>query len=174
MEIEKLLANSKYRTDADRVMRRVLNAPELLGELMQLMLKGGDGALVQRASMVAGNLGRIQPGWLLPYLDRMVESAAKPQHPAVQRNILRYLSELPPETIPERIRGKTVDLALRVTDSTEEAVASRVFAMQIAANFCALYPELAGELRTCLEFHIPRGSPGFRSRGLKILSHLPE
>lgn len=174
MKVQNWLAEGNYRADADRVLQRVLDAPEHVGELMQIVLEGSDAAQVNRASMVVGNLGRIQPGWLTPYLDAMLEALDQPRFPSVGRNLLRYLSELPSDAIPERLHGKLVDLALRITDDPEAAVANRVFAMQVVANFCDLYPDLAGELRACLTHHIPNGSPGFRSRGRKILSSLPE
>ncbi|WP_116108688.1 hypothetical protein [Lewinella sp. IMCC34191] len=174
MKVKEWLAEGKYRSDADRVLQHILDAPENLDDLMKLVLQEGGGAQVTRASMVVGHLGRIKPGWLLPYLDDMLEVLTGPRHPAVRRNLLRYLSELPPEVIPGRLHGKAADRALKITDTAEEPVASRVFAMQIVANLCELYPDLAGELRDCLEFHLPRASPGFRSRSRKILAQLPK
>ena len=133
-----------------------------------------DVPLVQRAAMAVGNFGRRCPAGLYPYLPALLEAATRPLHPAVQRNVIRYFSELPCEAIPEDLRGRLADLVLYLTDDVTAPTAVRVFAMQTAANLVTLYPELASELATILRTHLPEATAGYRSRAAKILAVLPD
>ena len=45
-------------------------------------------------------------------------------------------------------------------------------AMQVLLRLVDTYPELANELRALIESELPRATPGFRSRGEKVLRAL--
>ncbi len=160
------------RANADRVLQHVLADQHRVAALMEVFL-GDEYRAVQRAAMVVGDLGRAQPGWLAPWHGRMIAAAADPQHDAVRRNVMRYFSELDITGIGEEEEGYLVDLAFRLTADQEAAVAIRVFSMQIVANYVEKYPELKDELAAIIELTIAEGTtPGFRSRGGKILKRL--
>lgn len=127
----------------------------------------------QRGAQVVGDLGRAQPLWLQPYHGRMIAAADNPLHDAVKRNVMRYFSELPLSDLSEEDAGNLLDVAFRLFESPHEAIAIRVFSMQIVANFTEQYPELEDELRGVIELTIAEGTtPGFRNRGTKILRQL--
>lgn len=160
------------RANANRVLEHVLADEERIAALMEVFL-GEEYRTVQRSAMVVGDLGRAKPGWLKPWHGRMIAAANEPKHAAVRRNVMRYFSELDLAYIGEEDEGYLVDLAFRLTADPEVAVAIRVFSMQIVANYVEKYPELRDELSGIIELTIAEGTtPGFRSRGGKILRKL--
>ena len=174
MDILAKLAEARYRADSDGVVEYLLAHPGAVPVVVGALQDGDDGPLVQRAAMTLGNYGRRCPTGLYPHLPALLNAATRPLHPAVQRNIIRYFSELPVRVIPESLHGRLADLALGLADDGTAPTAIRVFAMQTAANLVALYPDLASELATILRSHLPQATAGYRSRAAKILTVLPE
>lgn len=160
------------RANADYILEHVLEDKRRVRTLMDAFLKG-EYRVVQRSAMIVGDLGRAEPAWLKPWHAAMLAAADPAPHPAVSRCVMRYFSELPLSAIGEEDRGPLLDLAYRLLENPAEAVAIRVFSMTVVFNFCALYPELKDELRGIIELTIAEGTtPGFRSRGGKILAKL--
>lgn len=160
------------RSNADLVLGHVLANRRRLTALMEVFL-GSEYRVVQRAAMVVGDLGRLEPTWLRPWHGRMIAAAETRVHDAVVRNVMRYFSELPLHEVGEADQGPLLDLAFRLTESQLEPVAIRVFSMTVVAGFCGRFPELKDELRGIIELTIAEGTtPGFRSRGKKILARL--
>ena len=174
VNLQEELARAHSRANADRVLEIILSEPSLTEEVVRLTVQSHDPVTVQRAAMVLGDLGRLRPEWLAPYLEKLVVAARHPTHPAVSRNVLRHLSELPPQRIPEALHARLLDWALVVTGAPDQPTACRVFAMQVAANLSGLYPEVAGELREVLAIGLEDATPGYRSRAGRILRSLPE
>jgi hypothetical protein len=166
------LLKEHSRANADLVLNHVLKDKRRVGALMDAFLEG-EYRVVQRSAMVVGDLGRGKPDWLKPWHARMIAAADPAPHPSVSRNVMRYFCELPLSSVNEEDQGPLLDLAFRLTEDQAEAVAIRVFAMTVVFNFCTLYPELKDELRGIIELTIAEGTtPGFRSRGSKILAKL--
>ena len=174
MNLRTELARAHSRANADRILDILLQDPSRVEELVQLTLGRDDLVTVQRAAMVLGDLGRARPDWLAPYLTDLLFAARHPVHPAVSRNVLRHLSELPPDRVPEKLHGRLLDWTLAVTAAPDQPTACRVFAMQVAANLIAWYPEVAGELRDILQLGLDDAAAGYRSRAEKILRSLPD
>ena len=173
MDIAAQLLTAHSRGNANLVLNYVLADAARVPELMQAFLEG-EYRVVQRAAMVVGDLGRVKPLWLEPWHGRMITAADHPEaHDAVRRNVMRYFSELSIEQIGPDDEGRLVDLAFRLLADQQAAVAIRVFAMQIIYNYVARYPVLADELAGIIELTLAEGTtPGFRSRGRKILGWL--
>ena len=165
-----LVAHS--RENADLILQDVLQKKANVAKLMAAFL-GDEYRLSQRSAMVVGDLGRKRPEWLRPWHAEMIRVAEEGKHDAIRRNVMRYFSELPLASIDEDNQGPLLDLAFRLTESPLMAIAIRVFAMTVVANFCTIYPELKDELRGVIELTIAEGTtPGFRSRGRKILKQI--
>lgn len=173
MHIPTQLLVAHSRANADLVLNYVLEDKARVAKLMDAFL-GPEYRVVQRSAMVVGDLGRKHPAWLQPWHGRMIAAANDPAaHDSVRRNVMRYFSELPITDIGEEDEGYLVDLAFRLLANQDMAVAIRVFAMQIVYNYVERYPEIADELAGIIELTIAEGTtPGFRSRGGKILKKL--
>lgn len=173
MHIPTQLLVTHSRANADLILNYVLADETKVPELMAAFLEG-EYQVVQRSAMVVGDLGRKQPNWLKSWHGRMIALAADPQsHDAVRRNVMRYFSELLITDINEEDEGYLLDLAFRLLADHDAAVAIRVFAMTVVFNYVERYPEITDELAGIIEFTIAEGTtPGFRSRGGKILRKL--
>jgi hypothetical protein len=131
----------------------------------------GEYRLVQRAAWVLSEVGCVHPLLLVPHMDRLVHALEKPLHPAVQRNLLKVLAETNPP-LSEDVEGVLVAQAFTLLEAPLTPVAIKAHAMQVLADACQRYPDLAIELREAIMAQLPDGSPGFRSRGQKILDQL--
>ena len=172
MDIRAQILSAHSRANADLVLNYVLDDKGRVKPLMKLFL-GEEYRVAQRLAMVVGDLGRFRPAWLHPWHEPMIAAANAPLHDSVKRNVLRYFSELPLGAVGEEQEGELLDVAFRLFESPLEAVAIRVYGMQIVANYAEHFPELKDELRAVIEITIAEGAtPGFRSRGQKILKRL--
>ncbi len=140
------------------------------GELIDAFLDD-EYRVVQRASWAVSEIGIKHPHLLCPYIDKIINAAEHPIHPAVQRNVFKVMAET---LIPlnEEQEGRLLNLGFDLLANPMVAVAIRVHAMQFIANLCKKYPDLAIELKEIIEDGMEYGSGGFKSRGRKILKQL--
>jgi hypothetical protein len=111
--------------------------------LMDLVL-GSDTLLSQRASWPLSSIAIDHPELLKPYVSKLIKKLAEPtNHPAVNRSILRICQEV---DIPEKYWGTLVDLSFKFILTESEPIATRAFAISVAARICKHYPELKNEL----------------------------
>lgn len=106
---------------------------------------------------------------VVPYLDRLTEILENTELTGVRRNIVRVLSKV---DLPEELHGRLADICFSLLASRKEPVAVRVFSMIVLHNLCGKYPEMARELCLIIKEDIENGSPGFKSRGRKVLKDL--
>ncbi|MEM6395334.1 MAG: hypothetical protein AAF741_03235 [Bacteroidota bacterium] len=171
MSIRSHLAKAHSRTVADEVLGIVLFNQKKVKELLDCFYQTEDIKITQRAAMVVGDLGRIEPFWLDSEHEKFIAYATSPPHPAVRRAITRYFSEYPSE-IDENLEGLLLDLSLKLIVDENEPVTSRVFSMTTALKLCQKYPDIAPELKAAIESGMEYGSNGFKNRGRKVLKAL--
>jgi len=71
--------------------------------------------------------------------------------------------------IPESLAGLTTDICFRLLQNHKEPIAVKAYAMTIIYNLSQQYPEISDELVLTIEDLLPFGSPGIKSRGMKII-----
>lgn len=138
--------------------------------LIDLFLKD-DYRVVQRAAHIISMVAGKYPGMPLPYLSVLIEKMQESGQPvAVKRNVVRILQYL---EIPEDLHGPVMNTCFDFLRDVKEAVAVRAFSMTVLARLAKHYPEIKQELRTVIEEGLEQHpTPGFRSRGLKVLAAL--
>lgn len=108
--------------------------------------------------------------WLIqPYFAPVLKAVKDASHNGVRRNFIRALSFV---KIPEEFQGPYADLCFDLLNDPVEAIAVRIFAMEILWNITQSYPELAPELAMVIREHLPQGSAGYKSKSRKILKKL--
>lgn len=170
MDVRAALLREHSKANTMRVVKWIGPHRDRFAELVTVFL-GDDPVLAQRAAWVLGHTGYAYPALFEDHLPDFIEVLKEAVHPALHRNILRVLAE-GKVSVPEALEGELVDQCFTFVAKPNLPAAIRVFAMQVVANYCAQYPDLAVELKAIIEDQMEHGTPGFRSRGQKILQQL--
>lgn len=159
-----LKVNSKANCKV--ILKWVGTNPDRYKELIDLFLEN-EYRISQRAAMVVGDLHRVYPFMIIPYLPRVVKNLRNASiTDAVKRNSVRILQEI---DVPDDLQGDVLDICFTWLADPKMPVAVRAFSMTVCWNICQKIPELMPELRMTIEDWIDQGTPGFKSRGNKIL-----
>jgi hypothetical protein len=170
MDIHQQLLKKHTKENTRLITEYIGSDPERYATLMRIFKSEGWVA-VQRGAWVVSEVGMKYPALLIPHLDDLISAIESAPHPAIARNGLKVIAET---KIPltEDQEGRIVQLSFELLADPKVPVAIQVFAMQCIANLLTVYPDLAIELKTLLEEGMEHGSPGYRSRGKKILKQI--
>lgn len=142
MNIAEQLKAGQSKTLTLAIIKFVGNDAVRFKTLMALVL-GEDDVLSQRASWPLGYIAIDHPELLKPYISKLIKKLEEPDnHPAVNRSILRIFQEV---DIPQKHWGTLVDLSLKFILKESEPIATRAFAISVAARICKHYPDLKKE-----------------------------
>lgn len=167
MNLQAEILKADFKDQAVFVANKVNGDENLFAELMKLFFSK-DTRTCQRAAWVVSHCVEQNPWQVMPYLDKMIKNLYNDVGDTTKRNTVRVMQFV---DIPEKLWAKTLDICFRyLTDN--EAVAIKVFAMTVLYNLSLKIPDIAHELRITIEDQLPIGSPGFKSRGKKILKKL--
>ncbi|MGQ1948026.1 hypothetical protein ACT3CD_13095 [Geofilum sp. OHC36d9] len=142
--------------------------PEELPELIKT-ISHSEPKIAWRAAWVVDNLARNKRHLVEPYLSQLTNIVLKTSHHGVHRHITNILRMIDPADIDN---GHLVDTCFHWMTNSNTPVALQANAMEIIANLCTIYPELANELVSIIDAGYEMGSPGYRSRATKILKKL--
>ena len=169
MDLRKQLLTDHSKENTTLIVEYIGNDRERCDRLMKLFLYG-EYRVIQRAAWVVGDLARLYPDLVTPYLPAMVENLKKPDlHVAAKRNTVRFFQEI---ALPEELWGDVADVCFKFLESGEEPVAVKVFSMTVLLGIVKKVPELKDELKYLIEDQLPYGTSGFKNRGLKTLKAL--
>ena len=170
MDIRETLYREHSKANTMAIVDWIGSRSDRFAELVTVFL-GDDPLLAQRAAWVIGHAGYEYPVLFEDHLTDFIAVLKKAVHPALHRGLLRVLAE-GKVLVPEELEGELVDQCFTLLTTHSSPVATRVFAMQVVANYCIQYPDLAVELKAIIEDQMEHATPGLRSRGQKILKKL--
>ena len=168
MDIKAAILEEHSKAQAQKIANYIGRNKKRFEKLLDLFF-GEDQRITQRAAYAVMHVVDNHPDIIQSYLSAILDNLQNPIHVAVKRNSLRILQNV---DLPEDLLGLAADLCFGFLNDTKEAVAVRVFAMQVCYNICVREPELAPELKAIIEDFYPHGTAGFKSRGRKILKQL--
>ena len=168
MNLREAILEEHSKARAERIARFIGHDSERFDQLMQLIFEG-EYRIVQRGTWALRKVCDKHPELFFPYFEKAVFLLREDRHVAFRRNVLSIIAE---QEIPEDYLGELADICFGFLESRSETVAVRVHAMEILAAICRREPELANELILLIETYLPHESPGFKSRGKKILNRL--
>ena len=134
-------------------------------DLVKLFLEG-EYRVTQRAAWALRFCAEADSALILPHLRALIENLKHPLHDSNKRNTIKVLTFV---DIPEGLLGELADICFGFLASPKEAIAIRVFSMEVLYKICQLKPDLANELKILIEDHYPHGSAGFKSKSRKVL-----
>jgi hypothetical protein len=133
------------------------------------LVTSGDPELARRAAWPLSYCVSQYPQLAEPHIPALVDQLEKPCHPAVSRNILRLLQQIP---IPETDQGRLMDYCFSALMKRETPAANKAFALTILAGLAVSYPDIGEEILLCIEAQWPGALPSFRSRAKKVIRQL--
>lgn len=163
-----LLVKGSGRNRADVVADAIEQRPELFPELVQIYL-GGKDAPARVAAWAVDLCVERHPEWIEPYIEEMAASLPRFRHDAFKRHTLRMLMRLP---LPKRELGTLITVCFSWLTSPKEAAAQKVYAMEVLYQVSRQEPDLVQELADSIRWRLDEETPGFRSRGVKILKKI--
>ncbi len=137
-------------------------------ELVKLFLEG-EYRVTQRAAWALRFGVEAEPKLVIPHLNALVENLQYPVHDAIKRNTIKILTFV---EIPENLLGEVADICFKFLASPKEAIAIRIFSIEVLFEICQREPDLANELKLLIEDHYPHGSAGFKSKAKKVLKRI--
>ncbi|WP_026463056.1 hypothetical protein [Adhaeribacter aquaticus] len=167
MNIHEALLQEHSKRQTTKIVAFIGTNPDRFADLMQLFFSS-ESRITQRAAWVVSTCAAKHPYLIDPYLNLLIANLEKPVHAAVKRNTLRLLQET---EIPETLQGALANICFQFL-LEDEPTAIKAFAMTVLSNLVKREPDLKNELQVILEDQLPYGSPGFVSRGRKILKEL--
>lgn len=159
------LKNQWSAKGVEKIARDCMNDPELLNDLVEILLEGKPREQQQAAWSVA-KISDTHAHLFLPYTERLINHLNNPGHPSVIRNTLRiWMYALPDETY----HGRITQLGFEILNDRSKQPACRAFAMHILGKICELYPELWNELKSIILSGMKVENPAFCSVGRNLL-----
>lgn len=136
-------------------------------ELVEIFL-GDDRQMAQRAGWPLSYAVQTTPALAAPHLEKFIDQLERTDvHDAVIRNAARLLQYV---EIPERLRGRVLDICFRMVEDQSVPVAPRVYCMTTAAKLSEDEPELMRELQLIVERHAEGAKPAYLSRAKHLLA----
>jgi len=167
MQLKTLFADETSRANTDFVLNIILQKPELLNELIDLVsLK--EEPFSRRAIWVLDICDEGHPELIEPFIGAIIKNLTLEGHDAYKRHSLRILSR---HKIPEVYKVKVFDFCLKIVTGNE-ATAPKLHAINILYQFADNEPGLKHELIAAIEIGIQDGSVGLKNIGQKTLKKL--
>lgn len=169
MDISAALLSDRSKENINRVADYVTAHPKHIRDLLTY-IQGTDPDLRLRAAWAFSHLADRQPSQALPYLHDILVLLDDSRYPhGIRRCLLRTIQEL---DLPEDWQGPYYDFCFAKLTNPKAAVAVRAYSMTICTQLALAYPDLAHELITAIQDHLPAGTAAFKARARRHITQL--
>ncbi len=167
--LEDLLATEMSRRNTDVVAGIIFQKLELFGELFGIFTRNEEPAS-RRAAWVVDTVSERNPELLGPYLAAIIKLLPVFRHDGLKRHSMRMLARSP---LPAGdVEGELMTICFDWLLSPGESIATKMYCMEILYRMSQTEPDLKKELADSIEWRLNEESPGFKSRGKKLLKRL--
>ncbi len=166
--LEDLLMTEQSRRNTDLVSGLILQKPDIFDHLMALFLRNEE-PLSRRAAWVIDTFTEKKPCLLQPYIPDIIAALPGLKHDGMKRHSLRMIAR---SDIPDEQTGELMNICFEWLQSVHEAIAAKVYCIDILYRLSQTEPDLKTELADSIEWRLNEGSPGFRNHGAKVLAKL--
>jgi uncharacterized membrane protein len=166
--LEDLLMVEMSRRNTDLVADLIMRKQDLFAQLMKVFLRDEE-PVSRRAAWVIDNVSERYPELIKPYLSNLAERLSTFNHGGMKRHSLRILARSP---LPDEHLGTLINLCFDWLTSAREAVAAKIFCMEILYRIAQTEPDLRKELADSIEWRMQEETPGFRNKGAKLLKKI--
>jgi hypothetical protein len=166
MDIHQALSDEYSKRQTLKIVEYIGDDTAKFAELVEIFL-AGEYRLTQRSVWAFSYCVENNPHFVEPYLEIFVNHLTRNDaHDSVKRNIVRMLQFI---EIPEDLLGKIYSHCLDIIDNPKEPIATRAFAITVAAKISKDEPYLIRELQLVINKHLKSSSAAFKSRAKKVL-----
>lgn len=162
--LQSIFSRRVNREENIAIVNSIIDEAYSMEELMECFFSN-DLRICQRAAWPVGMIAEKAPQLLDPYIAAMLENLEVAPHDAVVRNTLRAWQFM---DIPEELESAVYDKCLQYLSEPSYPIAISVFGMTVCSNIAMKYPELKEEVIAAIDYRLPHGSAGMRSRGMKL------
>lgn len=166
--IKRQLADSS-RSLAELNSSLIIDNPDLLNSLLEVSW-WDKGPWPERASRAVSICVCRFPELLKPHIHEIISRLKDVKTEGARRNLLKILAEVPVR-LTKKDKSNLIDMGFTFLTGNY-SIAVKVYSMQILYHMSLEIPELGAELAQIIEDRLPEATPGFRSRGSKILRKL--
>jgi hypothetical protein len=167
--LQELLLREMSRRNTDLVADLVFQKPEAFETLFSIFASNQE-PVSRRAAWVVDIVSEKHPALIKPHLDELVDLLVVFKHDGLKRHTLRILNRSP---LPADDRlGVLMAICFDWLLSPKEAVAAKVYCMELLYRISLAEPDLRKELADTIEWRLNEETPGFRNRGMKLLTKL--
>ena len=167
-EFAKLLSQKPSLHIVNDIVKTILDDKHRIQELMDCFFDDHL-RMCQHAAWPLGKIAEKNPDIVNPYFAQMLTNLDSPKHDAVVRNTLRTFQYI---ILPEELQSEAYDRCLKYILDPKYPIAFSAFAMTVCANIAMQYPDLREEVIAAIDYRMPQGSAGIRSRGMKERNRL--
>lgn len=167
--LEDLLMVETSRRNTDLIAGLIFQKPELFEDLFRIYCRNEE-PVSRRAAWVIDTVTEKYPGFLNNRVDSLVEVLPDFHHDGLKRHTLHILSYAP---LPDKKHfGFLINICFDWLLSPIEAVATKVYCMELLYRISELEPDIKPELVESIEWRLNEENPGFKNRGVKLLKKL--
>jgi len=166
-KLTELLSLHSSRTTTEMIADWIQKHPSLFNELITIS-SSNQYPECMRAAWAMQICCATHPKWILKYLPSHSSILLNTKYDGVKRNFLKILADhVDICQLPEP--DEIINAAFDILANPKEAVANRVYAMEIIFQYGKKEPDLLNELQAIIEYEIGEAKAAFRSRGNRIL-----
>ncbi|MDB5277559.1 MAG: hypothetical protein JWR61_2514 [Ferruginibacter sp.] len=166
MHLEDEILKEHSREQCNTIVQWVGKSQQRFDELFALFLRG-EYRITQRASWPLSYCVEAHPEFIKNHFENLLNNLQRPGvHDAVKRNTIRLLQYA---DIPEKFRGRVMDMCFKSVASPTEAVAIKAFSLTVLGNLAKLYPEILPEIKLLVREQLPYQTAAFKSRAKPFL-----
>jgi len=168
MEIEEFLAIDSSRLNADLLVEKFEEDPDIFEIILNVMYRDTY-PLSMRAGRVIWLIGGKYPDFIAPYIPDIIKKLPSFKIDGVRRNILALIEEIP---LPETDPGELFDYCYTALENENEPISVRGYSITILYQISNFEPSLKPELISLYESLIPSGTAGIITRLRQMLKLL--
>jgi hypothetical protein len=168
MNLEALLNEETSRLNTDFVAKLIIENPPFFSELWDIFIRNQE-PISRRAAWVVDVVTEKYPEWANSKLEALVDALPAFSHDGMKRHSLHVLSRSP---LPGNRLGEITDLCFNMLLNPGEAVAAKMYSMEILYRISEIEPDIKPELADSIRMQMTEGTPGIKSCGRRMLEKL--
>lgn len=172
IDIKEALSIESSRVLIDAVVEHIISDP-LLFDQLYILIFSEKYPVNMRAAWAMMHACKRNPDFFIPYTNNVtLQKCLSHPNNGVRRCCLKIISEYMNFNLLED-KGFILDFGFNIIENPSEAVANKVYAMEIIYKICKNEPDLANEVLILLKTMLEEDQlPGFRSKANKIVKAL--